>query len=162
MTPTLPSVPARHPALVVATVFASFACGPALGISVAQGVAPGSELAQFVSPLAFVLTFVAGMLLWFGVGAVTLVGGALRRLFRGRGEGSPLPPPDRVVVPPGYGAVLPLALGFGVVAGGVAGIVSQASSFWLACGAHLAAGAAYGSALRALARHGYLPFPEPS
>lgn len=158
----MPSVPARSPALVVATVFASFAGGPALGMVVAQGVAPGSELAQGVSPLAFVLTFVGGMLLWFGVGAVTWVGGAIRRLFRGRRPGDRSPSSDRVIVPPGYGAFLPLALGFGLLAGVVAGLVPQASSFWLALGAHLAAGAVYGGALRALARHGYLPFPEPA
>lgn len=162
MAAPFPSVPARSPALVLVTVFASFAGGPALGIAVAHGVAPGSELAQFVSPLAFVLAFVSGLLLWFGVGAVTLVGGAVRRLLGGRGDGNPRPPSDRVIVPPGYGAFLPLALGFGLLAGFVAGLVPQASSFWLACGAHLAAGAAYGAALRALARHGYLPFPEPS
>lgn len=155
------SAPARHPALVLASAFASFAGGPVLGALVAHWAAPGSELAQLVSPLAFALAFVGGLMLWLGVGVLSLVGRALYGLMRGRRQwrrrsrqaaGSP---------PPGSGAFLPLALGFGLLAGVVAGLAPQSISFWLACGGHLLVGAAYGAALRALARNGYLPLPEP-
>jgi hypothetical protein len=156
----LPSVPRRSPALALVGVFGAFAAGPALGVFVAHWTAPGSELAQLVSPLAFALAFAGGLVSWFGIGVVSVVGSALVALLRGR-WGRRRTPAAKVSVPPGYGAFLPVAMGFGLVAGVVAGLVPQASSFWLPCAAHLVAGALYGGALRALARHGVLPFPEP-
>lgn len=158
----LPPVPTRSPALVLASVVASFAGGPALGAFVAHWSAPGSELAQVVSPLAFALAFAGGLMLWFGIGALSVVHGALRRGLRGRGNRRRPSRPATQRIPPGYGVFLPVALGLGLLAGVIGGLVPQAASFWLSCAAHLAAGAAYGSALRALARHGYLPFPEPA
>lgn len=158
----MPSVESRSPALVLVSVFAAFAGGPALGVFVAHWTAPGSELAQVVSPLAFTLAFVGGLMLWFGIGAVQLVGRAPCRLLRGGWHGRRQSPPATRSVPPGYGAFLPLALGFGLLAGAVAGLVPQSSSFVFSCAAHLVAGAAYGASLRALARNGYLPFAEPS
>jgi hypothetical protein len=147
---------------VVASVFASFAAGPALGVAVAHWTAPGSELAQVVSPLAFSGAFIGGLILWFGIGVVSVVGDALYRLVRGRWRWHRGSPSATQFVPPGCGAFLPLALGFGLLAGVVAGLAHPSTSFWGSCGAHLAAGAAYGSWLRALALRGYLPFPEPS
>jgi hypothetical protein len=158
----LPSVPSRSPALILMSAFASFAGGPALGCFVADWAAPGSELAQLVSPLAFTLAFVGGLMLWLGIGVLSVVSGALYRLVRGHRHWRLRSPSATAFVPPGYGLFLPLALGFGLAAGVVAGLVPQAISFWLSCAAHLIAGAAYGGALRALARHGYLPFTEPS
>jgi len=141
---------------------ASFAGGPALGVFVAHWAAPGSELAQLVSPLAFALAFVGGLMVWFGIGVVAVVASTLYQLLRGRWHSRRPPLAATEIVPPGYGAFLPLALGFGLVAGVVAGLVPQSTSLWLSCVEHLAAGAAYGGVLRALARHGYLPFPEPA
>jgi hypothetical protein len=158
----LPSIPVRHPVVVLTTVFAAFAGGPALGTLVAHSVAPGSELVQIVSPMAFVLAFVGGLLLWFGIGLVAVVGNALYRVLRGGWHWRRRSASATQFVPPGYGAFLPLGLGFGFLAGVIAGLVPQSSSFWLACSAHVIAGAVYGGALRALARHGYLPFPEPA
>ena len=153
----------HHPALVLLSVLACFAGGPVLGVAVAHWAAPGSELAQFVSPLAFALSFAGGLVLWFGVGVVTVVGRGLPRLLSGRRRRArTAAPPAAATIPPGHGSFLPLALAFGLLAGIVAGSVPQASSFWFSCAAHLVAGAAYGTALRALARRGYLPFPEPA
>lgn len=78
-----PSIPVRRPVVVLTTVFAAFAGGPALGILVAHSVAPGSELLQIVSPMALVLVFVGGLLLWFGIGLVAVVGNALYHALRG-------------------------------------------------------------------------------
>jgi hypothetical protein len=158
----LPSVPSRNPFAVLASVLAAFVGGPALGASVAHWAAPGSELAQVVSPLAFALAFAAGLMLWFGIGVVSVVGKALHRVLRGRWHWRRSSPSASGFVPPGYGAFLPVAVVCGLLAGAVAGLVPQSTSFWSACAAHAVAGAVYGGALRALARHGYLPFPEPS
>jgi len=158
----LPTAPSRNPFVILASVFASFVGGPALGVAVAHWSAPGSELAQFVSPLAFALAFVAGLMLWFGLGVFSVLADALYRLLRGRWRVRRPSPPATEFVPPGYGAFLPVALGFGLLAGVVAGLVPQSTSFWSSCATHVAAGAAYGGLLRSLARHGYLPFPEPS
>jgi hypothetical protein len=158
----VPSAPARNPLLILASVLVSFAGGPALGIAVAHWAAPGSELAQIVSPLAFALAFVGGLMLWFGIGVVAVVGSALYRLLRGRWRWHRRSSSSAEFVPPGYGAFLPLALGLGLLAGVVVGLVPDSISFWLSCAAHVTAGAAYGGLLRALARNGYLPFPEPS
>jgi hypothetical protein len=112
--------------------------------------------------MAFVLAFVGGLLLWFGIGLVAVVGNALYRVLRGSWHWRRRSASATQFVPPGYGAFLPLGLGFGFLAGVIAGLVPQSPSFWLACSAHVTAGAVYGGALRALARHGYLPFPEPA
>jgi hypothetical protein len=148
--------------LVLASVLASFAGGPALGVAVAHWAAPGSEFAQVVSPFAFALAFMGGILLWFGIGVAAVVGSALQRLLRGGWDRRRRSPLATQSVPPGHGAFLPLALGAGLLAGAVVGLVPESTSFWLSCAAHVAAGAAYGGSLRALARRGYLPFPEPS
>ena len=110
---------------------ASFAGGPALGVAAARWAAPGSELAQLVSPLAFALAFAGGLMLWFGIGVVAVVGSALQRLVRGRWHRRRRLPSATVFVPPGYGAFLPLAVGFGLLAGAIAGLVPQSPSFWL-------------------------------
>jgi len=136
--------------------------GPVLGATVAHWVAPGSEIAQAVSPFAFALAFVGGLLLWFGFGVVSAVAKGLYRLLRGRWRLPAPMSPGTELVPSGYGGFLPVGLCLGLVAGVVAGLVPQSTSFWGACAAHVAAGGAYGGLLRGLARHGYLPFPEPA
>jgi hypothetical protein len=156
------AVPARSPALVMATVFGGFVAGPLLGFGLSHGLAPGSELAAVASPLALVLTFAGGMLLWFGLGVVTVIGGGLLRMLRGRAPWKRAVRPDEEAVPSGHGAFLFLGVGLGLAAGVVVGSASPANaSFAFVCIAHTAVGAAYGGALRELARRGYLPFPEP-
>lgn len=153
------TVPSRNPFLVLASVMAAFCAGPALGVAVAHWSAPGCELAQITSPLAFALAFAAGLMLWFGIGVLELLGRLLRSLLRGmprrlahdRSQG---------MVPAGHGAFLPLAAGLGGLAGLVAGIAS--GSLLAAWSAHALAGVGYGLLLRGLARTGLLPFPEPA
>jgi hypothetical protein len=147
---------------VLASVLAAFCAGPALGMAVAHGTAPGSELAQITSPLAFALAFAGGLMLWFGVGVVSVAGQALYRLLRGTWRRQRTAPGVEVLVPPGHGAFLPLALLCGLLAGLVAGVVPESKSFLGACAAHLAVGSGYGLLLRVLAQEGLLPFPEPS
>jgi hypothetical protein len=154
--------PSRNPAFVLAGVLVALLGGPILGAIVAHLTAPGSELAQTTSPLAFVLTFVGGMLLWFGVGVLSMIGDLLHRLLRGRWR-TPRPTHDaETLVPAGHGAFLPLSLVLGALAGLVAGLASETGSFFMAFAIHLAAGGGYGALLRGMARQGYLPFPEPS
>ncbi len=155
------SVLTRNPLLVLACLLVSFASAPALGMAVAHWAAPGSEIAQFVSPLAMILAFIGGMTLWFGIGVVTVVGGALGRLVRGRAQWRQKSSGGAAFIPPGHGAFLPLGLGLGLLAGVIVGLLPQSRSFWASCAAHLVTGVAYGGLLQALARHGYLPFPEP-
>jgi hypothetical protein len=151
-------IPSRSPWIQVISVFASFAAGPGLGSFVAHRTAPGSEFAQFVSPVAFALVFVGGLVLWFGIGVVAVVGKALFRLARGRSDWRT---GQHAETPTGYGAFVALGVVFGLLAGVVVGFVPQATSFLGSCAVHVAAGGAYGGALYALARHGYLPFAEP-
>jgi len=158
----LPCAQSRNLLLILASVVVAFAGGPALGALVAHWAAPGSEVAQIVSPLAFALAFAIGLMLWFGIGVAATLGSTLYRLLRGRSQWRRPSLGAMEMVPPGYGAFLPLGGGLGFLAGTVAGLVPRSVSFWVACVAHVAAGAAYGVALRTLARHGYLPFPEPS
>ncbi|MDJ0850489.1 MAG: hypothetical protein QNK04_19120 [Myxococcota bacterium] len=154
------TVPERSPWLVFATSAGCLVSGPLLGSLLARGAAPGSETAQFVSPVAFFLAFLAGVLLWFAIGAVGLVGGGVWRLLSGRIP-SKLDTTEELV-PPGYGVFVPLGVVLGLVAGGIAAVTSDGGSFVWICGPHVLAGLLYGAALRALAHHGYLPFPEPS
>ena len=149
---------------MLGSVVAAFCGGPFLGVVVAHCTAPGSELAQVTSPLAFALTFAGGLMLWFGLEIVSVVGNALYRLSRGRWRWRwrRRSPKTETFVPPGYGVFLPLALVLGLMAGVVAGVVPQSGSFWNTCTAHAIAGGGYGVLLRTLAREGYLPFPEPS
>ncbi len=154
------TVPARNPVLVLASVFGAFCAGPALGVVVAHHTAPGSGLAQVVSPAAFALAFAGGLLLWFGIGFTAAAGEFFRGLWRGGWRRRP-PAPAAQLLPPGHGAFLPLGLAAGLLAGVVAGLAPASASFRSACALHVAAGAAYGALLRALARSGYLPF-EPS
>ncbi len=154
------TVPERSPWLVFLASAGCLVSGPLLGALLARGAAPGSETAQFVSPVLFFLAFLAGVLLWFAVGVAGLVGGGLWRLLRGRIP-SKLDSSEELV-PPGYGAFVPVGAGLGLVAGAIAAFTSETGSVFWICGAHLLAGIAYGAGLRALAHHGYLPFPEPS
>lgn len=151
-------VSSPNPWLVVLCVFGSFAAGPLIGIFISHGVAPGSEIASLVSPLAFVAVFAGGMALWFGIGAAGMVGGAALRIVRPGGRGRAKAPS---ALPTGSGAFVPLGVGLGLIAGVIVGWVPQSTSFLGSFASHIAAGVAYGGGLRALARRGYLPFPEP-
>lgn len=134
--------------------------GPLLGIGLASLVAPGSNAAGLASFFAFGGAFVLGMLSWLGLGVAAVLLAALRELVRGR---LPEAPPDaaaRVVVPPGHVAFVVWAPLLATLAGCVAGVASR-GHFLATVALYAAGGLAYGVALRALARRGYLPFPEP-
>ena len=154
------TAPQRNPWLVFAASASCLVGGPILGSLVATFGAPASAIAQWLSPLAFVLAFVLGELIWFGLGVVSVVAGGVARRLRGRLR-SDAPDPNAELIPPGYRAFLPVSILLGGLAGLVAAVTQDAGSGWPIAAAHVAAGFAYGASLRAAAHHGYVPFPEP-
>lgn len=153
-------VPERSPWVQIATALAAMVGGPWLGLQLGVRLTPGSEVVQTVSPFVFVLVLVGGLLLWFGLGAVHVVGRFFAHLVRGR---SPRPEglgaSDRVV-PRGYGSFVILGASAGIALGLLAGILTELS-VPAGVAAWGVAGLAYGLALWAAAHHGYLPMPEP-
>ncbi|MFW6089767.1 MAG: hypothetical protein ACODAB_08435 [Gemmatimonadota bacterium] len=155
-------VPERRASLQIGAVFGLFFLGPWAALQASTILAPGSEIVQTASALAFVLVFVVGTLGWAGIGALALIPGGLRaRLRRGATE-----PADsassgpRATVPPGYGAYVVLGLAAGVTVGLLAGVVTE-STILRAMFAWVLVGGAYGMLLWAAAHHGYLPFCDP-
>ncbi len=153
--------PERGPWAQVLTVLLAFATGPALGVGLARLMTPESALLEVLSPVAFVLVFIAGLMAWMGLGIAAVVGAALWDLVRGRGlrRGRGAAEGGRLV-PPGYRAFAILGPVAGCLVGVAAGLATELS-VWVAVGAWGVAGLGYGLALRAAAHHGYLPFPEP-
>jgi len=153
------SVPTRPPGVLLLVVITSFVTGPVIGLLLGQSFASSSELAQVLSVFVFPLAFAAGLCFWFGLGVLRVIVGGVWNLLRGR-VGMNALDRDAVLVPPGYGAFLPLS----VLGAGFAGLVTAvatATPWTLAIPIYAASGATYGYTLRQLAHHGYLPFPEP-
>lgn len=153
-------VPERPLVVQVASVVGGFAAGPLLAMAVGAAVAPSGGGGATLGVFGFVGTFLAGLLLWMGLGIVTVVGRFLVGLARRRLPDSPAADGSERLVPTGYGAFLVLGVMAGMGTGVVAGLATSAP-FARAVAAWTLAGAVYGGALRALAHHGYLPFPEP-
>jgi hypothetical protein len=153
-------VPERPVALGVASLVGALLAGPVLGNGLASWLAPGSHVAQVAGFAAFPLAFALGMVSWLGLGVAAVVVTALRQLVRGRLPQAPPDAAERLAVPPGHAAFVVWSASLATLAGVVVGLASSASVVG-AVAVFAAAGLAYGIALRALARHGYLPFPEP-
>lgn len=153
-------VPERAPLLQIATVFAGLLLGPLGGLRLAMLLTPDSDLVQSLSVFAFVGVFATGLLVWMGVGVVTVVLASLRHIVRGRRPGAEsLTAGDRIV-PPGYSAFVLLGPLIACPVGLLAGLVSELSVV-TGVVAWALAGLAYGWSLWWVARAGYLPFPEP-
>ena len=155
------AVPERPGGLTLGVLIGSFVFGPLVGLQLGAHFAPASELAQAATVFAFPAALFAGLAYWFGFGVVAVVIGALANLVRGR-----LPSPAdlttaEALVPPGYGAFVFFAVAFCSGAGLLAWLLSDAPFLQTLC-AYAATGGVYGSGLRWLAHHGYLPFPEPA
>lgn len=156
-------VPERPASLQIGAVFGLFFLGPWAALQASRILAPGSEIVQTVSALAFVLVFVVGTLTWAGIGAMALIPHGLRRRLRHTAAPPPASTPSGAagtVVPPGYRAYVVLGLAAGVTIGALAGIatdltIPRATIGWVLVGG------AYGLLLWAAAHNGYLPFRDP-
>jgi hypothetical protein len=153
-------VPKRSVAASLAALLGAFFAAPAIGLALAMTVAPESRAAEIASFLAFPAALFLGLVAWLGVGVASVVLAAVGALLRGRLPAAPAEGADRVAVPPGHAAFVVCSVALAVFAGIVAGLTSTAS-FAAATAVYGGAGLGYGWSLRALARHGYLPFPEP-
>lgn len=153
-------VPERAAWTQLATVFGGFLVGPYLGLKTALFLTPDSDLVQTVSVFAFALVFVGGVLLWMGIGVLTVVASALIKLVRGRMPGPTSLEAKNRIVPSGYRSFVVLGVLLGGVVGVLAGLATDLS-VWMGGGVWSLVGFGYGYALRTAAHYGYLPFPEP-
>lgn len=152
----------RRPSIAIGigSLVGSLLGGPLLGIALVRCLAPGSHAAEVASFLAFPAALALGLASWLGLGVAAVVLAALRELARGRLPRAPADAADRLAVPPGHAAFVVWSVTLALAAGVVAGF-SARTPFVATVALYAAAGLAYGLALRALARRGYLPFPEP-
>jgi len=75
--PTIRTVPERSPGAQIVTVCVSLFVGPYLGLQLGTRLAPDSAIAQSASVVAFAAIFLAGSLLWMGLGIGAVVVSAL-------------------------------------------------------------------------------------
>lgn len=153
-------VPARAAWAQVATVFGAFLVGPYSGLKTALLLTPDSDLIQTVSVFAFALVFVVGILLWMGIGVLTVVASTLLKLVRGQTLRPASLEASHRLVPSGYRSFVVLGFLIGGGVGVLAGLITDLS-VWMAGGVWSLVGLGYGYTLRTAAHHGYLPFPEP-
>lgn len=154
------TVPRRSGWLQLLTVAGLMVGGPYMGLRLATGLTPESDVVQAVSPLAFGVILAGGLLIWMGVGIVSVVAAFVWSLLRGRNPREGAPGREEAIVPPGSRIFIVLGVVLGGAAGCLAGLLGD-RGFLVPAGIWSAAGAAYGTALWAAARSGYLPFPEP-
>jgi len=149
----------RQPLVLIAILLIVFFGAGGLGLGLAKLLAPESHLAAFVSFLFLPFALILGFHAWLGLAVLILIPRLFIRLLRGAGAVSQTNRRGDVI-PPGRVAFLPTASGVGLVAGVLVGIVSSTHGFWFVLAIYWAVGTIYGGVLWALARSGYLPFPE--
>ena len=137
--------------LVLATLFLG---GGALGVGLAQWLAPGSFAAQFVGLFTFPLPFAISMHLWLGFAVALAV---WRTLTRG-----PKKPDnhEQAEIPAGSVVFIPTCTGLVTFAGLLVGLLGSSFGVIGTAGLYVALGAVYGTSCWLFARAGYLPFPN--
>ncbi|HSM03404.1 MAG TPA: hypothetical protein VK858_02230 [Longimicrobiales bacterium] len=153
-------VPRRSLWLQLGTWFGGLLLGPWVALRLGAALAPGSDLVQLGSVFGFAGIFAGGLLLWMGIGVLTVVIAGIRQLVRGRRPGVQGLGASEALVPRGYRSFFVLGVLLGAGTGFLAGVFGAPSiaTGLLAWGL---AGTAYGALLWAAAHQGYLPFPEP-
>ena len=153
-------VPVRSPLLQLGTWFGGLLLGPWVALRLAVALAPEADLVQIASVMGFAGIFVGGLLIWMGIGVVTVVAAGIGRLMRGRRPGVDGLRDSEAVVPRGYRAFPLLGAVLGAGTGFLAGLLSPVTVIGgiLMWGG---TGLLYGLLLWTAAHHGYLPFPEP-
>lgn len=141
------------------TILGGFVAGPLAACYLAPRLSPGSALVQAIAPFSFASVLFFGILLWVGLGVMTVLTGGLVRKARGKGPAGQTVDPAHRLVPPGYGSFLVLGGLVGAGMGAVGGVLSTAS-FAVAFFGWLGLGLAYGTVLWSAAHNGYLPFPD--
>ena len=148
----------RLPAILAAYV-GLFPGSAAVGVWLAELLAPGSRLAELVSFLALPIAFAAGLKLWFGL---TLLGLVPRLLGRLRASGSAAPAARTWGRPelPGSWVFFPLSSVFGLLAGVAVGLASSSHAAWLVALVYWLVGSLHGLLAWRLARAGFLMPPD--
>jgi hypothetical protein len=144
-------------AAAVAMAFLTlFLGGAAVGLWLADALAPGSWLANIVSFFALPLAFAISLQAWYGLALLTLISRLLLRR------------PNRLARPSapahtgldGSWLFVPIGSAFGALAGLVSGLASPTQSLWLVAAVYWLVGTLYGVTGWRLARRGYLFPPE--
>jgi hypothetical protein len=150
----------RPTLLIVAALVVVLFGGAALGLALANLLAPRSILADLVSFFVFPIALVLGWQAWIGLAIVRSLPRLIRRLRRAEepsvGSAQDRPP---VVVIPGAGVFVPIATGMGLASGVIVGIISS----WplpVVLVTYTFAGLGYGLVLWWLATAGFLLWPE--
>jgi len=153
------TVPDRSTAVQILTILTSFLAGPLAAYSLAPRLSPGSGFIQAIAPFSLASVLFFGILLWVGLGVITVLTGGLLRKAKGKGPAGQTVAPEHRLVPPGYRSFIVLG---GLVGGtmGTIGAVLTTGSFATAFFGWLGLGLAYGTVLWSAAHHGYLPFPD--
>jgi hypothetical protein len=140
---------------LLAALAALFPGSAAIGVTLAEWLAPGSWVAQAAGFFALPIAFVTGLQMWIGVAIFS----AIARLAFGRRFASPAAAGTRASVPGSF-VFLPLSSGAGLLAGLIVGLVPAAESAMGACAVFWLAGTLHGWIAWRLARSGVLVPPE--
>lgn len=144
---------------IVLSFLVLFFGGAAVGLALAEALAPGSWTAQAVSLFAFPLAFALSLQAWYGLALIGLIPRLIQYLR------SPTPPARGAsktgpVALPGTFVFLPVTSGFGVLAGLIVGLVSATQPLWLVASVYWLTGTLHGALAWRLARLGLLMPPE--
>jgi hypothetical protein len=142
------------PALIAA-LLVLFPGSAALGVTLAEWLAPGSWIAQIAGFFALPLAFVLGLQMWIGVA----IFGAVVRLLVSRSRPPRISDRDRIVLPGSF-VFFPLSSGAGLLAGVITAIVPSASSAILAIAVFWLTGTLHGFVAWRLAKRGVLVPPD--
>jgi hypothetical protein len=140
---------------LIAALLVLFPGSAALGVTLADWLAPGSWIAQIAGFFALPLAFVLGLQMWIGVA----IFGAVVRLLVSRSHPPRTSAGDRVVLPGSF-VFLPLSSIAGLLAGVITAIVPAASSAILAMGVFWLTGTLHGLVAWQLAKRGVLVPPD--
>ena len=140
---------------LLAALAALFPGSAAVGVLLAERLAPGSWLAQIVGFFALPLAFVAGLQMWIGVA----IFGAIVRLLIGRRRSIGRRTETRAALP-GSVVFLPLSSAAGLAAGLIVGVVPASPSLLLAIAVFWLLGTLHGWLAWRLARAGVLVPPD--
>lgn len=148
--------PERAVSARIAAIAVPFLGGPLIGSTLADWLVPDSAVAVALSFFVLPLAMVAGFYGWIGLALVTLLGRLARRVLRGKAREAAV----AGGVPPGSFVFVPTAAAAMGIAGIACGLLPSSTGFFRVTLAYAACGAAYGALLHALARAGYLQFPD--